>query len=319
MERELNIVILDGYTANPGDLCWSELEALGNVTVYDRTAPAQLVERSINADILLTNKTVIDEEAIRVLPKLKYIGVLATGYNVVDINAAHDAGISVTNIPAYSTDSVAQQVFALLLSITNHAEYYAEQNRLGRWARSKDFSYTDFPLIELAGKKMGIVGYGHIGSAVARIARAFGMQVYVSSSKPQSALTDVIKMDLDEIFRTCDVVSLHCPLTDETRNMVNATRLAMMKPNAILINTGRGPLVDEEALAKALDKGNLYAAGVDVLRQEPPTADNPLTRNRHCYVTPHVAWASKEARGRLLEIATANIKAFIEGNPMNLV
>lgn len=316
---ENRIVVLDGATENPGDLSWSELEKYGKVTVYDRTSPRQLIERAIDADIILTNKVVIDEEAIRLLPKLKYIGVLATGYNVVDTEAAHEAGIVVTNIPAYSTDSVAQHVFSLLLTITSHSEYYAEQNRLGRWSRCEDFSYTDFPLMELAGKKMGIIGFGNIGSAVARIARAFGMSVYVHSSKPQEQLPEVVKMDLDDIFRECDVISLHCPLAEGTRHLVNEERLSQMKQTAILINTGRGPLVDEEALARALDSRQIYAAGVDVLSQEPPTPDNPLIRNRWCYVTPHIAWASKEARQRLMKIACGNVAAFISGSPVNIV
>lgn len=319
MKTDINIVVLDGYTLNPGDLSWEPLEKLGNVTVYDRTASSQILERAIGADILLTNKTVITEEEIRLLPRLRYIGVLATGYNVVDIKAAHEAGIVVTNIPAYSTDSVAQQIFALLLTITNHAEYYAEQNRLGRWSLCEDFSYTDFPIHELAGKTMGIVGYGHIGKATARIAAAFGMKVRVYSSKPQTELPEVVKTEMDDLFRLSDVLCLCCPLTETTRHLVNEDRLRLMRPTSILINTGRGPLVDEQSLAVALNEGRLYAAGVDVLSSEPPSADNPLLHCRNCYVTPHVAWESVEARERLMTIAAENVAAFLSGTPRNQV
>ena len=315
----MNIVVLDGYTLNPGDISWEPLEKLGKLTVYDRTAPGQVVERSLDVDILLTNKTVIGEEEIRLLPRLKYIGVLATGYNVVDVAAAKEAGITVTNIPAYSTDSVAQQIFALILTITNHAEYYSEQNRLGRWSRCEDFSYTDFPIMELAGKTMGIVGYGHIGKATARIASAFGMKVRVFSSKPQTELPEVVKTELDDLFRLSDVLCLCCPLAPDTKHMVNQRTLSLMKPTAILINTGRGPLVDEQALATALNEGKLHAAGVDVLSSEPPAEDNPLLHCRNCYVTPHVARESYEARQRLMSIAASNVSAFLSGNPVNIV
>ncbi len=315
----MNITVLDGYTLNPGDISWEPLERLGNLTVYDRTPAELVVERSLNAEILLTNKTVMTEEAIRLLPRLRYIGVLATGYNVVDIAAAKETGIVVTNIPAYSTESVAQQIFSLILTITNHAEYYSEQNRLGRWARCEDFSYTDFPIHELAGKTMGVVGYGNIGKATARIASAFGMKVRVFSSKSQTQLPEVVKTDLDDLFRLSDVLCLCCPLAPDTKHMVNERTLSLMKPTAILINTGRGPLVDETALADALNSGRLYAAGVDVLSSEPPAADNPLLRCRNCYVTPHVAWESYEARLRLMRIEADNIAAFLEGKPRNVV
>lgn len=315
----MKITILDGYTVNPGDLDWEGFKRLGEVTVWDRTSPAEVAERCSDADAVLTNKVVLDRKELEQLPKLKYIGVLATGYNVVDTEAAHERGIVVTNIPAYSTDSVAQTVMALLLTITNHAEYYAAENREGRWSHNKDFTYWDFPLIELAGKRLGVVGYGNIGRAVCRVASALGMRTAAYSSKSAEELHDVEKMDLDTLFKECDVVSLHCPLTPETKHLVDTRRLEMMKPTAILINTGRGPLVDEEALALALNEEKIYAAGVDVLSQEPPRDDNPLLTARNCYITPHIGWATKEARTRLIDIATGNLKAFIDGKPVNQV
>lgn len=317
----MKITVLDGYGMNPGDLSWDELRKLGDVTVYDRTAPEDTVSRAAGAEILLTNKTIIDREIMEKLPALKYIGVLATGYNVVDIVAAREKGIVVTNIPAYSTDSVAQMVFSLLLAITNNVEHYTADNRGGRWSRNADFCYWDAPLTELAGKTFGIVGFGHIGSKVAGIALAFGMKVMVLTSKAQDALPAGVEKadDIDQLLRESDVLSLHCPLTDSTRHIINASTLARMKPTAILINTGRGPLVDENALADALNKGNLRGAGVDVLSCEPPTIDNPLLYARNCYTTPHLGWATVEARQRLMDIAVANVANFIEGTPVNVV
>ncbi len=316
----MKIVILDGYGMNPGDMSWQPIEELGELTVYDRTAPAEVVERARGAGIVLTNKTVLDAATIDTLPDLKYIGVLATGYNVVDLEAARLRGIVVTNIPAYSTDSVAQMVFAHLLAITNRVEHYAADNRAGRWAHCPDFCYWDEPVSELAGKTFGIVGLGNIGRAVARIALAFGMKVKAFTSKDASALpAGVAKASLDEIFATCDVVSLHCPLTESTRHMVNADRLALMKPSAILINTGRGPLVDDRALADALNGHRIHAAGIDVMTTEPPAADNPLLTARNCFITPHQAWATTEARARLLAIAAGNIRAYLAGKPVNVV
>lgn len=315
----MKIVILDGYTVNPGDLSWDAIKELGDVTVYDRTAPWETVARCAGADAVLTNKVVLGEKEISLLPELKYVGVLATGYNVVDIEAAHKAGITVTNIPAYSTDSVAQTVMALLLTITNHAEYYACENREGRWSRNPDFTYWDYPLIELAGKRLGVVGYGNIGRAVCRMAAALGMRVAAYSSKTPEELREVEKMDLDRLFSECDVVSLHCPLTPETHHLVDSHRLDQMKKSAILINTGRGPLVDEEALALALNEEKIYAAGLDVLSSEPPSHDNPLLKARNCYITPHIGWASFEARQRLMSIAAENLRAFIEGESRNRV
>lgn len=316
----MNITVLDGFGMNPGDLSWAPLEALGTLTVYDRTAPADVVARAMNAEIVLTNKTVLDGATLRALPNLKYVGVLATGYNVVDIDTARELGIVVTNIPAYSTASVAQMVFAHLLAITNSVEHYTEANRKGAWSSSADFCWWDRPLPELHGKTFGIVGLGNIGMAVARIALAFGMRVLAYTSKEQSALPEgITRAGLDELFRESDVVSLHCPLTADTRHLVDAARLGTMKTGAILINTGRGPLVDEDALAAALKAGTIYAAGVDVLSTEPPAAGNPLLSAPRCYTTPHLGWATKEARERLLDIAVGNIRAFIGGTPRNNV
>lgn len=316
----MKIVILDGYGMNPGDMSWRPVEELGELTVYDCTSPTDVVKRAGGAEIVLTNKTVLDAAAIDALPALRYIGVLATGYNVVDIQAAARRGIVVTNIPAYSTESVAQMVFAHLLAITNRVEHYAADNRAGRWSHCPDFCYWDEPLRELAGKTFGIVGMGNIGSAVARIALAFGMKVKAFTSKEPSALpAGVEKATMDEIFAMSDVVSLHCPLTDSTRHLVNAARLALMKPTAILINTGRGPLVDDRALADALNGHRIYAAGIDVMTTEPPKADNPLLSARNCFITPHQAWATTEARQRLLAIAASNIRAFLSGSACNTV
>ncbi len=317
----MKIVVLDGYGMNPGDLSWDDLMKLGSVMVYDRTAPSEMIERAAKAEILLTNKTVLDREVIEKLPRLRYIGVLATGYNVVDTSAARERGVVVTNIPSYSTASVAQMVFSLLLAITNGVEHYTTENSKGRWSRSADFCYWDTPLTELAGKTFGIVGFGNIGSKVASIALAFGMNVLVLSSKPADSLPAGVgkAQYLEQLLRQSDVLSLHCPLTDITKNMINSTTLAMMKPSAILINTGRGPLVDEIALADALNSGSLRGAGVDVLSCEPPSIDNPLLSARNCYTTPHLGWATVEARQRLMDIAVANVANFIAGMPTNVV
>lgn len=316
----MKIVVLDGYALNPGDMSWSKIEELGDVTVYDRTPRELVAGRAAGAEALITNKTVIDSDMLAVLPDVRYIGVLATGYNVVDVDEARRRGIVVTNIPAYSTASVAQMVWALLLGIVNRVEHYAVDNRDGRWARSADFCYWDTPLTELAGKCMGIVGLGNIGRAVAKIALAMGMRVAAVTSKAQSELPDGIeKMTLDGLLAAADVVSLHCPLTPDTRHIINERTLALMKPSAILINTGRGPLVDEEALARALNDRRLYAAGLDVLATEPPSADNPLLTARNCYITPHIAWATREARERLMDIAADNLRCYIAGKPVNNV
>lgn len=316
----MKITVLDGYGLNPGDLSWEDLKQLGDVTIYDRTDTSEILERAKDADILLTNKVVLEGDTLRQLPKLKYIGVLATGYNVVDVKTAKKLGMVVTNIPAYSTDSVAQMVFAHILNITQRVEHYTEENRKGRWANNPDFCYWDTPLTELAGKTIGIIGLGNTGSATAKIARAFGMKVKAFTSKDAASLPEGIeKASLDDIFSSADIVSLHCPLTESTRELINADRLRQMKPTAILINTGRGPLVNEQDLADALNSNAIYAAGVDVLSSEPPKSDNPLLTAKNCFITPHIAWATKEARERLMSIAVSNLKAFINGSPVNQV
>ena len=316
----MKIVILDGYTANPGDLSWKELEDMGSLTIYERTRPEETVARAADADIVLTNKVIISREVMAQLPCLKYIGVLATGYNVVDIQAAHERGIVVTNVPAYSTESVAQMVFAHLLNATNRTDHYATQNRELRWTENQDFCYWDFPHMELAEKTFGIVGLGNIGQRVAEIALAFGMKVKAVTSKPAVALpTGIGKADLEELLATSDVVSLHCPLTNRTRHMINPQTLQLMKPSAILINTGRGPLVDDQAVATALAEGRLSAFCADVLTEEPPKADNPLLKQSNAFITPHIAWATNEARTRLLQVAISNVKAFLDGKPQNIV
>ena len=316
----MKIVILDGFTANPGDLSWKGLEELGMLTVYDRTRPEETVARAAEADIVLTNKVIINREMMAQLPQLKYIGVLATGYNVVDIEAAHERGIIVTNVPAYSTESVAQMVFAHLLTVTNRTEHYALQNRQGRWSKNPDFCYWDFPHLELAGKTFGIVGLGNIGRRVAEIALAFGMQVKALTSKSADTLpAGIEKADLEVLLATSDVISLHCPLTDTTRHLINRDTLSKMRPSAILINTGRGPLVDDQAVASALAKGQLAAFCADVLTEEPPKADNPLLNQPNAFITPHIAWATEEARSRLLQVAISNVQAFLNAKPQNIV
>lgn len=316
----MKITILDGYGLNPGDLSWDWLNKYGEVKIYDRTSPSELMERAADADAIFTNKVVINAETLSSLPNLKYIGVLATGYNIVDVKTAKRLGITVTNIPAYSTDSVAQMVFAILLTITNRVEHYAVENRKGRWSNNPDFCYWDSPLMELAGKTFGIVGLGNIGKAVARIANAFGMKVVAFTSKKQEELpVGIQKVTLDQLFSESDVLSLHCPLTPETNNLVNDERLNLMKPTAILINTGRGPLIDEQAVANALKAGKLGAFGADVLSSEPPAEDNPLLSAPNAFITPHIAWATVEARRRLMEICEGNLSAFVSGTPRNVV
>lgn len=317
----MNIVVLDGFTMNPGDLSWNELEKLGTLKVYDRTSPEQLLERAADAEAVLTNKTVLNAAALRNMPKLKYVGVLATGYNVVDIAVAKELGIVVTNIPAYSTESVAQMVFAHILNITHSVGRYAEEAHAGVWSRQADFSYTNSPLMELYGKKIGIIGFGNTGSATARIARAFGMEVLVYTSKPQSALPEGMTKaaSVEEVFSSSDIVSLHCPLNDKTAEIVNAHHLSLMKESAILINTGRGGLVNENDLAEALKAHRIKAAGLDVMVNEPPMENNPLLGLDNCFITPHIAWATYEARTRLMNQTVMNLKSFIEGKIINNV
>lgn len=316
----MKIVVLDGYGVNPGDLSWEKLEELGELTVYERTAPEEVLTRTEEAEIVLTNKVVLSADVLCKLPKLKYIGVLATGYNVVDTEAARAQGVAVTNIPAYSTDSVVQMTFAHILNITNRVAHYARENREGKWARSKDFCYWDTPLLELSGLTLGVVGLGNIGMKVARVARTLGMEVYAATSKSSSSLPEGIqKTTFKGLLGVCDILTLHCPLTPDTRELVNAKTLGMMKRGAVVINTGRGPLVNEDDVAEALRSGQLAAYGADVMCQEPPREDNPLLAEPNAFITPHVAWATIDARRRLMKIAADNIKAFVEGKPVNVV
>lgn len=314
----MKIVILDAYTVNPGDLTWHPLEEMADLVIYDRTQPEQVVERCKGAEIVLTNKVILDAEVLNHLPHLTYIGVLATGYNVVDLEVATRQSITVTNIPAYSTNSVAQMVWAHILNITNRVGHYAEENKNGRWTRSKDFCYYDYTHSELAGKTIGIVGLGNTGMATARIAQAFGMNVIAYTSKDKLP-EGMKKVTLDELFKSSDIVSLHCPLTNETKELVNKERLDMMKPTAILINTSRGPVVNETDVAAALNEGKIAAFGADVVSVEPAKKGNPLLMAKNCFLTPHIAWATKEARQRLIDICIANIKAFLDDKPQNVV
>lgn len=318
----MKIVVLDGYTLNPGDLSWDCIRQFGEVTIYDRTSPCEVLDRCQGAEIVLTNKVVLNAPIIEALsPTLRYIGVLATGYNVVDLSKAKEKGVLVSNIPAYSTDSVAQMVFSHILNITNRVAHYARQIREEqKWTLCPDFSYSDTHLVELHGLSLGIVGLGRIGSAVARVADAFGMKVLSYTSKNQEELpTYIQKVTLDELFSQSDILSLHCPLSDNTFHLVSPSRLKLMKPTAILINTGRGPLIDEAAVAEALRENRLGAFAADVLSQEPPSQDNPLLTAPRVWLTPHIAWATFQARTRLMDICTENIRSFLAGKPLNIV
>ena len=316
----MKIVVLDAYTLNPGERRWEELEELGEVVVHDRTAQLDVVRRAKDAEVVLTNKTILDGFILNLLPKLKYIGVLATGYNVVDLDVARQRGIVVTNIPAYSTQSVAQMAIAHLLNITQRVAHYAHEVHNGVWSAQHDFCYWNTPLIELAGKKIGIVGFGNTGQATAQIAEALGMEVWVYTSKPKKSLPKKYqKVTLNELFSACDVVSLHCPLTAENKEMVNSFRLSLMKQGAILINTSRGGLIDEKALEQALLSGKLLGAGLDVLSSEPVPNGNPLLKLKNCFITPHIAWATRESRMRLMNQAVENLKAWMEGRTINNV
>jgi glycerate dehydrogenase len=316
--KNVKIVVLDGYTLNPGDLSWAALEALGTCSIHERTPPEQLLDRAQAAEIILTNKTPLPGAVIGRLPNLRAIGMLATGYNVVDVVAARARGIPVMNVPAYGTRSVAQMTFALLLELVQQVGHHARTVREGRWAGCRDFCYWDLPLIELEGLTMGLIGYGRIGRATADAARAFGMRV--QACDPTADTEEYPELtDLETLLRTSDVVSLHCPLTAENTGLINAERLAWMKPTAYLINTARGPLIDEPALAEALVNGRLAGAGLDVLCVEPPRPDNPLLAAPNCLVTPHIAWATRAARERLMATVVDNVRSFLAGTPRNVV
>ncbi len=308
----MKIVVLDGQALNPGDLSWAPLKALGDVQVFERTNPKDVLANIGDAEVIFTNKTPLQRETVRKMPNVKYIGVLATGYNVVNVDSAVKRGIVVTNVPDYATNSVAQHVFALLLELTNEVSHHAHTVRRGRWARHPDWCYWLHPLRELAGLTMGLVGYGRIGRKVGEIATAFGMNLLVYDLSRKDA-------ELDDIFRRSDVISLHCPLTPETEKLINPYRLSLMKPSALLINTSRGGLVDEKALADALTARTIAGAGLDVLAVEPPPANHPLYNFRNCVITPHQAWGTLAARGRLLDMAVENLKAWIAGQPQNVV
>ncbi len=316
----MKIVVLDGYALNPGDLSWEPIENLGDCTVYERTPDALITKRAKRADILLVNKTPLSSETLKQLPSLKYIGVLATGFNGVDTLDAKSKGIPVSNIPAYGTDSVAQMVFAHILNLTQRVGSHSEAVKSSRWAHCKDFCFWDFPLIELKGLTLGIIGTGRIGRATASLGIAFGMKVIAYDPVPTgTGLTGLEMKSLDEVWTESDFISLHCPLTPETENLINKDTLGKMKDSAFMINTSRGPLIDEIALADALNKGRLAGAGLDVLSAEPPPTDHPLFNAKNCFITPHISWASKSARSRLMDIAVQNIIAFQDGSPVNVV
>ena len=314
----MKIVVLDGHTLNPGDLCWDALHALGTCEIHDRTPPGQVAARCAEAKVLITNKALVPREVIAALPKLRFITVTATGFNIVDAAAARERGIPVSNVPLYGTRAVAQFTIAMLLELCHHIGAHSDSVRAGDWVKSADWCYARTPLLELDGLTLGIVGWGRIGQATADIARAMGMKIIAASRTPKPR-DGVEFVDMDTLFRRADVVSLHCPLTPETKSLVNAQRLALMKPTAFLLNTSRGPLLDEAAVANALNSGRIAAAGLDVLSCEPPKADNPLLTARNCLITPHQAWAARAARARLLETSVANVKAFLAGAPQNVV
>jgi glycerate dehydrogenase len=316
----MRLTILDAYTANPGDLSWAGLESLASCTVHDRTAASEVIERAKDCELVLTNKTVLSGDTIRALPKMKYIGVLATGYNVVDVAAAKERGVVVTNVPGYGTPSVAQAAMALLLELTNRVGHHAQTVREGRWSQCADFCYWDGTLVELQGRTLGIFGYGTIGEGVAKVALALGMRVIANRRTwKEEPIAGVEKASQEELFAQSDVLTLHCPLTEETKHLIRAETIATMKPTALLINTARGPLVHEQDLADALNGGRLAGAGLDVLTVEPPPAGNPLFSAKNCFITPHIAWASKEARGRMIGTAVENVRAFLKGKPRNVV
>jgi len=316
----MRIVVLDGYTLNPGDLTWENLQTLGDTEIHDRSAPEEVLPRAANAEVVLVNKVVLSAETINALPELKYIGVLATGFNCVDTDAASARSIPVCNVPTYGTNSVAQMTFAHILEFTQNVGHHDRTVRdEGRWAASSDFCYWDFPLIELEHQTLGIVGLGRIGLAVARLGLAFGMKVLAYSPSSKTPVDGITMASLDDLFEQSDIISLHCPLTPESENLVNAQRLASMKSTSYLVNTSRGPLIDSEALAVALNSGQIAGAGLDVLEVEPPPKEHPLYSAKNCRITPHIAWATQAARQRLLATAVQNVKAFLDGSPQNVV
>lgn len=317
----MKIVVLDGYTLNPGDLSWDALKALGDVEIYERSNPAEVLERATGADILLTNKTPLGKDILEQLPVVKFISLLATGYNVVDVQFAKQKGIVVSNVPGYGTASVVQMTFALLLEFCLHVQRHSDAVAAGRWSSSKDFCFWDYPLVELQDKTLGIIGFGDIGKKVADVASAFGMQIVANSrtQSDQGHRKNFKWVTLDELLRQADVVSIHSPLTPETTGLINKQTLQLMKPSAFLINTSRGPIIVDQDLADALNNGTIAGAGIDVLSAEPSTADNPLLKAKNCIITPHISWATKEARARLLDIAVNNVKAFLEGKAVNVV
>jgi glycerate dehydrogenase len=315
----MRIVVLDGHALNPGDLDWSCLQELGDFTVYDRTPEEKIIERSRGAQAIFTNKVAFTKDIISRLPGLQFIGVMATGYNVVDINAAGEAGIVVTNIPAYSTDSVAQMVFSHILNFVQNVSVHAESVRSGEWSESKDFSYHLTPQTELAGKTLGIIGFGRIGGAVAKIGLAFGMKIVFNNRSRKETSPGIIQTDLNTLLNTSDFISINCPLNEDNEKFINEEAIQKMKPDVFLVNTGRGALIDENDLAEALNSGRIAGAGLDVLSEEPPEPDNPLITAKNCYITPHIAWTTTEARRRLMKIASDNLKSFIQGTPKNVI
>jgi glycerate dehydrogenase len=317
----MKIVVLDGYTENPGDLSWEGLEKLGDLAVYDRTSSNKIVERIGSAEIVYTNKTLITRETLQSAPSLRFIGVLATGYNVVDVTAAKELGVVVTNIPAYGTPAVAQMAIALLLEVCHHVGHHSEAVKKGKWTSGLDFCFWDYPLIELWGKTIGIVGLGSIGPATARIAQALGMSVVGYDLARNEALESegIRYVELDELLAQADVISLHCPLTEQTQGIIRSATIAKMKNGVIIVNTARGPLIVEADLAEALTSGKVAGAGLDVLEVEPPAMDNPLLSVENCIITPHISWAPKEARERLMGIAVNNLAQFLKGQPVNVV
>ncbi|MDQ6813836.1 MAG: D-2-hydroxyacid dehydrogenase [Bacteroidota bacterium] len=317
----MNIVILDGYTLNPGDLSWDELKKLGNVTIYDRTPVDKVVERAEGAEVVFTNKTPVTEEAINSLPSLKFIGVLATGYNIVNTEAAKAKGITVSNVPGYGTASVVQMTFALLLELCLHVQKHSDSVRAGKWATSADWCFWDYPLVELSGKTIGILGFGNIGQKVGDVATAFGMNILANSRSQtdQSNRRNFKWAEVQELLSQSDVVSIHCPLLAETRGLINKNSLQSMKSTSFLLNTSRGPIIVDEDLANALNNNVIAGAGIDVLSNEPPSKDNPLFSAKNCIITPHISWATKESRVRLMNTTVSNLLAFIDGKPVNVV